>query len=181
MDHNSGYCIHLCICLFACRESQRLIYLSCQVIQFNKTFSSLQITPPRLTLNRELNKLPTATAMATTTRTAKSNTFRLAKQHLCTCITLFCSFLWCHYTTYHDVKMPNFTFYRGRERKTTIFFFFLWTYRNSRFLKISPTFRQIKRVRIRFMKFKTARIHFVCNFSRCRCRHRCLSSLKTYN
>ena len=162
MDHNSGYCIHLCIWLFACRESQRLIYL-CQVIQFNKTFSSLQIQPPRLTLNRELKKLPTATTMATATRTAKSNRFRLAKQHLSTCITLFCSFLWCHYTTYHDVKMPNFTFYRGRERKTTIFFFFLWTYRNSRFLKISPTFWQIKRVRIRAMKFKTARIHFACN------------------
>ena len=26
-----------------------------------------------------------------------------------------------------DVELPNFTFYGGREHKTTIFFFFLWT------------------------------------------------------
>ena len=30
-------------------------------------------------------------------------------------------------TAHYNVKLPNFTFYGGREQKTTIFFFFLWT------------------------------------------------------
>ena len=36
---------------------------------------------------------------ATSTGTAKSSRFRLAKQQLCTCITLFCTLLWRHCTT----------------------------------------------------------------------------------
>ena len=52
----------------------------------------------------------------------KRNWFRLAKQQLCTCITLFCTFFCLHFE--YDVKMPIFTFRGGRERKTTTFFFF---------------------------------------------------------
>ena len=53
------------------------------------------------------------------TRKQKSNWFRLAKQQLCTCITLFCTFLSFHCT------FPNFRFYGGRKHKTTIFFLFV--------------------------------------------------------
>ena len=44
----------------------------------------------------------------------KSIRFRLAKQQLCTCITLF---LYISLPSLHDynVKVPNFTFCRGRE------------------------------------------------------------------
>ena len=50
----------------------------------------------------------------------KSKIFRQAKQHLCTYISL---------PSLHDynVELPNFTFCRGREQKTTTFFFFTWT------------------------------------------------------
>ena len=63
----------------------------------------------------------TATATATATKTAKSNRFRLAKQQFCTCITLFCTFLCRRCTPKAKVV---FTFYGGREHKTTILFFF---------------------------------------------------------
>ena len=57
----------------------------------------------------------------------KSNRFRLAKQQLCTRIMLF---LHISLTSLHDynVKVPKFTFYRGREHKTTFFSAFpeLW-------------------------------------------------------
>ena len=38
----------------------------------------------------------------------KSSRFRSAKQQLCTCITLFCTFLCRHCTSSYDVKLPNF-------------------------------------------------------------------------
>ena len=38
------------------------------------------------------------------------------------CITLFCTFL------SRRCTVPNFTLCRGREQKTTIFFFFSWTF-----------------------------------------------------
>ena len=52
----------------------------------------------------------------------KSNTFRLAKQELCTCITFF---WYISLPSLHDydLKVPNFTFCGGCEQKTTIFFF----------------------------------------------------------
>ena len=52
----------------------------------------------------------------------KSNTFRLAKQELCTCITFF---WYISLPSLHDydLKVPNFTFCGGCEHKTTIFFF----------------------------------------------------------
>ena len=53
----------------------------------------------------------------------KAKRFRLAKQQLCTL------FLYLSLPSLHDynVKVPNFTFCRGREQKTTTFFFFSWT------------------------------------------------------
>ena len=41
--------------------------------------------------------------------------FRLQKQQLCTCITLFCTFLCRVVARLYNVKEPNFTFFRGRE------------------------------------------------------------------
>ena len=77
----------------------------------------------------------------------KSIRFRLAKQQLCTCITLFCTFPYRHCTTSYDVRLPNFTFYGGQEHMTTNFFFFLWTQIQSfgiKLLKKSPTFDKLK-------------------------------------
>ena len=54
----------------------------------------------------------------------KTNRFRLAKQQLCTCITFFCTFLSAVVPHDYNVKVPNFTFCRVREHKTTTFFFF---------------------------------------------------------
>ena len=53
----------------------------------------------------------------------KTNGFRLAKQQLCTCITLLVHFYRPLLPDY-NVKVPNFTFCRGREHKTTTFLFF---------------------------------------------------------
>ena len=50
----------------------------------------------------------------------KSNRFGLAKQQLCTCITLFCTFLSRRCTT----ATWNFPFYGMGEHSTNIFFFF---------------------------------------------------------
>ena len=86
----------------------------------------------------------------------KSNRFRLAKQQLCTCITLFCSFLCCHCTK--DLKMPYFTFCGGRECKKTTFFFFSWTSIQSYRIHIQkklPTIKQLKS-----SKFEAAQFHF---------------------
>ena len=53
----------------------------------------------------------------------KNNRFRLAKQQLYRCIM---AFMYISLPLLHDynVKPSGFTFYRGREHKTTIFFFF---------------------------------------------------------
>ena len=55
------------------------------------------------------------------TRTSQSNRFRLAKQQVFMCITLF---LYISLSSLHDldVKMPNFIFYGGREQATTHIF-----------------------------------------------------------
>ena len=47
----------------------------------------------------------------------------MAKQQLCTCITLFCIFLCRLFCDDFDVKLPNFTFYGGREQAMTKFYF----------------------------------------------------------
>ena len=61
----------------------------------------------------------------------KSNRFRLVKQQLCTCITLFLHISLPSLQDY-NVKVPNFTFCRGRENKTTTCFFFSWTLQSFR-------------------------------------------------
>ena len=65
----------------------------------------------------------------------------------------------------HDykVKVHDFTFCRGREHKTTTFFFFSRTlvqFFGIQLRKKSPKFYKIKRVGIRAMKFEAARIRF---------------------
>ena len=63
------------------------------------------------------------TAKVTATITAESDSFRLAEEQFCTCITLFLyiSLLPLHD---HDVERPNFTFYGERVHKATILSFF---------------------------------------------------------
>ena len=56
----------------------------------------------------------------------KSNRFTQGKQQLCTCITLFCTFI-CRRCATATWNCLFSRFSRGREQKTTIFFFFSWT------------------------------------------------------
>ena len=75
----------------------------------------------------------------------KSNRFRLAKQQLCMCITLFWYISLPPWHDY-DVKLPNFTFCGGRKHKTTTLFFFSQTLIQSfsiQFQKNSPTFDEL--------------------------------------
>ena len=83
------------------------------------------------------------------TRTSESNRFRLAKQQVFMCITLF---LYISLPSLHDldVKMPNFMFYGGRKQATTNFSF-------SPKLEWGPqelNSREIRRIRINTTKFK---------------------------
>ena len=59
----------------------------------------------------------------------KGNRFRLAKQQLCTCITLFCTLLCCRYTITSSNVLPEFVSFRlGRiwtQDNDSLFFFFL--------------------------------------------------------
>ena len=60
-------------------------------------------------------------------------------------------------------KMPNFTFFAGREHKTTTYFFFSWTsiaLQNSTPETIANIWR-IERDGINAIKFEAARIHFL--------------------
>ena len=102
------------------------------------------------------------------------NRFRLAKQQLCTCITVFCNFH-CRRCTTYDVKLPNLTFYGGREHKTAIFFFFSWTSIQSiriQLQKSSPLFVELKPGKV----WSSANSLFKWRFSSRR-RRCCLSSL----
>ena len=100
----------------------------------------------------------------TVTRTAK---FRLAKQQLCVCITLFLYISSLHYC---NMKLPNFTLplYGVGEHNTKSFFFF-FRYRLS--FGLNPdnfaNIWQIKWNWIRSMKFGTVRIYFLSEFSVC--------------
>ena len=74
-----------------------------------------------------------------------SSRSRLAKQQRCTCITLFCTFP-CRHCTTTMWKCLNFTFCRGREHKTTTFFFFSWTLIQSFRIQLQkklPTFDEL--------------------------------------
>ena len=75
----------------------------------------------------------------------KNNRVRLAKQQLCTCITLCCHI---SLPSLHDynVRVPNFTCCLGREHKTTTFFFFSWTLIHSFRIQVQknlPTFDEL--------------------------------------
>ena len=97
----------------------------------------------------------------------KSNRFRLTKQQLCTCITLFCTLLSrrCTTTMNYDVIMPNYPFCRGRKHQKTTFFFFSWTLILSfriqlQKLALANSWR-IKGDGISAIKFEAARTHFL--------------------
>ena len=89
------------------------------------------------------------------TRTVKSNRFRLAKQQLCTCITLFCTFLCRHCTTATwnclISRFNDFVF---------LFLNFDTVFWNSTPEKFANIWR-IERVGISAIKFDGARIHFL--------------------
>ena len=104
----------------------------------------------------------------------KRNRFRLAKQQLCTCITVFCNFH-CRRCTTYDVKLPNLTFYGGREHKTAIFFFFSWTSIQSiriQLQKSSPLFVELKPGKVWSSANSLFKWRFCSRRRRC-----CLSSL----
>ena len=113
----------------------------------------------------------------------KSNRFRLAKQQLGTCITLF---LYISLPSLHDynVKMPKFTFCRGREYKTT-FFLFSWTLIQSFRIQLQKPFANIwrsKRDGISAIKFEAAPANSLLKWWRFRSRRCCLklSNIRLY-
>ena len=85
-----------------------------------------------------------------------------AKQLLCTCITLFSTFLWRPLHDY-DVKPPNATFYGGRGHTTTNFPFSIWTWIKPLRIQLqekSPTFDELSGFQIDTIKFERTQIHF---------------------
>ena len=75
----------------------------------------------------------------------KRNRFRLTKQQLCRCITLFCTFFLPSLHDY-DVKMPIFTFCGRREHKKT---FCSWTSSQSFRIQLQknlPTVDELKEI-----------------------------------
>ena len=93
-------------------------------------------------------------AWATATRTEKRNRFRLAKQQLSTCTTLFGTFF---LPSLHDynVKVPNFTFCRGRKHN-----FFCFSLSLTRSFRIQLQKNLPTRIGISAIKIEVARIHF---------------------
>ena len=81
----------------------------------------LAFLPFSLPSPSSLRKLPTMTATAT--RTAKKREVQIGKKK--TTLQAHHAFLHVSLPSLHDynVKLPNFTFCRGREKKTTTFFF----------------------------------------------------------
>ena len=79
------------------------------------------------------------------------------KQQLCSYMTFLCPFFFFFFflPSLHDydMKMPNFTFCRGREHKRTTFFLFSWT---------SIQIQIQKNCEI---KFEAGRVHFLVTFS----------------
>ena len=78
-----------------------------------------------------------------------------------------------------DVKVPNSTFYGGREHKKTLFFFFLWTYQQSFRIQLPKNRQHLTNWKCWNESDKvwnSADSLFGCRF-RSRCRRRCFSSL----
>ena len=96
----------------------------------------------------------------------KSNRCRFAKQQLCTCITLFCTFL-CRHCTTTTWKCLISLFCREREHKrTTLFFLFLifdTVLKNSTPEKLGNLIWQIEWGGISAKKFEAAGIHLLSN------------------
>ena len=91
-----------------------------------------------------------------------------AKQLLCTCITLFSTFLWRPLHDY-DVKNTNATFYGGPGHATTHNFSLLYlnmdkALNNSSSGKVAYIWR-IERFQIDAIKFERTQIHFLVMFS----------------
>ena len=117
----------------------------------------------------------------------ESKRFTLVRQQLCTCITLFN--LYISWPSSHDynVKVPNFIHFtfctcRGRQHKTTTFFFFSGTWIRSPLEFTSKQLDNIWRIErdgISAIKFEAAQIHFL-NFKSdvfvCSRRRRCCSA-----
>ena len=84
------------------------LIIHCLALKFCTRYCSCEYTvlPGALENSRELKQRGRQ----------KSNRFRLAEQQLCTCFT---DFLYISLPSLHDysVKVPNFTFCRGREHK----------------------------------------------------------------
>ena len=92
----------------------------------------------------------------------KSNRFRLARQQLCTCITLFCTSLGRRYTTATwECLISRFVEDVNKANKVSFSFPELW-YRPLKFtLKKSANIWRIKRDGISEIKFEVARLHFL--------------------
>ena len=91
----------------------------------------------------------------------KSNWFRLAKHNFAGASRFTVHFF--AFTARLRRKMPNFTFFGGREHKTTTYFFFSWTsiaLQNSTPETIANIWR-IERDGINAIKFEAARMHFL--------------------
>ena len=71
----------------------------------------------------------------------KSNWFRLAKQQLCTCNTRFCIFFQFAVTARLRRETAYFTFFEGREHRTTAFYLFSWI--SIQLQKKLPTFDEM--------------------------------------
>ena len=138
--------IYYCICPFLC--SCRSFNPSlCRLWPFLLSYVTREFTRRRRRRQRERQNI---------------NGFRLAKQQLCTCITLFCTFLCRRYTT------TTFTFCRGREHKKAIFFFFSWTLMQFFGIHLQKHFSSIQwRIKgdgISVIKFEAAQIHYLSDF-----------------
>ena len=92
-----------------------------------------------------LNKVDDATR--TVTRRSKKQQVLIAKQQLCTCTTLFCTFLCpCFCTTATWTCLLNFAFYRRRKQATTNDYFSLCTWIRCLGVQLqegSPTFDKV--------------------------------------
>ena len=100
------------------------------------------------------------TVMAT--RTAKWKRFRLAKQQLCTCITLFCTFLSrrCTTTTWKCL-ISRFVKDGNTGQQLSFSFLELWHSPSELNSQKIANMWQIKRDGISAIKFEAARIHFL--------------------
>ena len=91
----------------------------------------------------------------------------MSKQLLCTCITLFSTFLWLPLHDY-DVKPPNATFYGGRGHTRTNFPFAIWTWIKPLRIQLkdkSPTFDEFGGSKLMQWSLKRPKFIFLVMFS----------------